>query len=166
MATLYDDQGQEYSVPDDLFDQGGGILSRTLSPNEKQIQVFLEDSRIPEPLRAKFWALYHKLALIKVTSREDYYVLRMQIENLIRSAYINSDVPDEATFLGMEMLEFDAGDIELRRSITYDGKPNERELWGLAQIHQKIERVGESDASSSGGSSIGAKIYGLVKGRR
>lgn len=161
-AGAYSDTGNGADVEEALGGAGETGIRRPLPPQDRQLRVFLESTERPDDLRRKFWGFGHKLALIKLTRPEEYRVVRMQLENIIRAAYITSDIPDAETLLNMELLEFESGDIELRRSNTYDGKPNERELWTIQGIHQRIERPPEEPQ----GSGFIANLYRRLKGGR
>lgn len=172
---LRDAAGRVYDLPAELFaddpapaPQPGaappGSLPRSIPPNERQLQIFLENTGLPEDLQKTFWALGHQLALTKLTSQAEYDLVKLKIENLIRLYMIEGLIDDEAALLITEMLEFWAGDIELRRSITFDGKPNERELWTIQGVHQKIEQVPAAITGTGGGGILQAAFRALKGG--
>ena len=136
----------------------------SIPPNERQLQIFLENTGLPEDLQKTFWALGHQLALTKLTNQAEYDLVKLKIENLIRLYMIEGLIDDEAALLTIEMLEFWAGDIELRRSITFDGKPNERELWTIQGVHQKIEQVPAAITGTGGGGILQAAFRALKGG--
>jgi hypothetical protein len=132
--------------------QSQGGFTRTKAPAEKQLETFLEDSRMPPELKKKFWALYHKLALIKITNPTELQKMRWQIENLVRAAYLTNQVDDKIlTLLDLELLEFDSGAVELSRSIAFDEHPTERELWTMQTINQNQNLKQRMAQSGSGG---------------
>ena len=82
------------------------------------------------------------------------------MENLIRSLYISNAISEEDSVYLMDQIEFFAR-WQLRRSVTFDGKPNEREWWTIQSIHQKTEVKGEQPGS--GGGILGALGRALEK---
>ena len=171
--SVWDSAGREFrvDVPEEAVSpggdghgqpgqqQGGGYstagqqgFTRTKAPAEKQLETFLEDTRMPPELKRKFWALYHKLALIKITSPTELQKMRWQIENLIRAAYLTNQVDDKIlTLLDLELLEFDSGAVELSRSIAFDEHPTERELWTIQTVNQNQNiKQGQSPGGSGG----------------
>lgn len=173
---LRDAAGRVYDLPAELFTDDeptspsgaipAGSLPRSMPPNERQLQIFLENTGLPKELRDTFWALGHQLALTKLTSQAEYDLVKLKIENLIRLCMIEGLFDDSASLLLIEQLELWAGDIELRRSITFDGKPNERELWTIQGVHQKIEQVPATVTGSGGGGVLQAAFRALKGGRR
>ena len=167
---LYHPQtGAVYEVPERLFEQQPpkpntlGNFSRSPTAQEQQLFIFLQDDRIPQKLRDKFFILSYRLALTKITSPEAARKMQMKIENLLRAAYITGELEEGISYLDLEMLEFAAGDVELNRSITYDGKPTERELWTIQTVNQNVRQTGESEAQRGGG--ILGAVHALFKGR-
>lgn len=171
--SVWDKAGREFrvEVPDEVAagdnghgqpqggDGGGGYtpqgqsgFSRTKAPAEQQIETFLKSSRMPPELQKKFWALYHKLALIKITNPTELQKMRWQIENLVRAAYLTNQVDDKIlTLLDLELLEFDSGSVELSRSIAFDEHPTERELWTIQTVNQNQKLTQGQPPGGTGG---------------
>jgi hypothetical protein len=169
--SVWDSAGREFrvEVPDDVASGGGNGntppgpqgyqqqgqqqgYGRAKAPAEKQLETFLEDTRMPPELQRKFWALYHKLALIKITNPTELQKMRWQIENLVRAAYLTNQVDDKIlTLLDLELLEFDSGSVELSRSIAFDEHPTERELWTIQTVNQNQNVKSMAGQQGSGG---------------
>jgi len=168
---LYDQEtGMTYHLPAEMFDDDDGgevaaprIPERTLPYQEKLIEVLLERTSLDPPNKERVAVLIGPLLAIgKITSREDFRVLLMEIENLIRSLYISNAISEEDSVYLMDQIEFFAR-WQLRRSVTYDGKPNEREWWTIQSIHQKTEISGEQPTGGRGILSAIGRAFG--KGR-
>ncbi len=148
---LYDQAtGETYELPVSLFGEGPtgeqtpdpGFPPRTPEYQEKLIEVLLEHT-IETPDKKRDALLTSSLLAIgKITSREDYLIARMEIENLIRALHLSDAITEDDSIYIMDQIEFFAN-WQLRRSITYDGKPNEREWWTIQSIHKKTEVKGE-----------------------
>ena len=167
---LYDPAtGETYPLPDAMFDGGSageqtpdpGFPPRTPEYQEKLIEVLLEHT-IETPDKKRDALLTSSLLAIgKITSREDYRIARMEVENLIRALYLSDAITEDDSIYIMDQIEFFAH-WQLRRSITYDGKPNEREWWTIQSIHKKTEVKGEQPgggALSALGNLFGKRRY-------
>jgi len=156
---LYDAAtGRPYDLPADLFpaddlptagdttarDPGGfDQLRPTPGYQEKLIEVLLEKCTLDVRDKERVALLVGPiLAIGKITSQEDYAIAIMEIENQIRSLYISNILTEEDSLYLMDQIEFFAR-WQLRRSITYDGKPNEREWLTIQSIHHVTEMKGE-----------------------
>jgi hypothetical protein len=171
---LYDQStGQAYDLPADLFADDGGSGSNggggpklpapTLQYQEKLIEVLLERTSLNPPNKERVAMLIGPLLAIgKITSKEEFRIVMLEIENLIRSLYISNTISEEDSVYLMDQIEFFAR-WQLRRSITYDGKPNEREWWTIQSIHQKSEIKGEAPGAGGGVINTIARAFG--KGR-
>lgn len=170
---LYDQStGKAYDLPADLFDDPGNgsgsdprpkLPAPTLQYQEKLIEVLLERTSLDPPNKERVAMLIGPLLAIgKITSKEDFRIVMLEIENLIRSLYISNIISEEDSVYLMDQIEFFAR-WQLRRSITYDGKPNEREWWTIQSIHQKSEIKGESPGTGGGVINTIARAFG--KGR-
>jgi hypothetical protein len=175
MAQIHtwDSQGNEFlvEVPDNMVPpQGGGNggqpqgqqqsqgqggsqpLQRTKQQSDKQIDVLFDRRNVPPPVAKIFWALNHKLALIKVTNPDELRKLRLKIENLTRMAHLSNRVDEETiTALDLELLEFDTGDLELARSIGFDDRPTQVELLSMQFIQQHLIQQNKAATQSAGG---------------
>jgi len=166
---LYDQAtGQAYDLPADLFDDEPAAPSlpvlpeRTPAYQEKLVEVLLEKCTLDVKDKERVALLIGPaLAIGKITSQEDFAIAMMEVENLIRSLYISNTISEEDSVYLMDQIEFFAR-WQLRRSITFDGKPNEREWWTIQSIHQKTEIKGEQPGS--GGGILGA--FGRAFGKR
>lgn len=148
---LYDQAtGEVYDLPNAMFGEGPtgeqtpdpGFPPRTPEYQEKLIEVLLEHNLDIPNKKLVAMLTGPMLAIGKITSREDYLIARMEIENLIRALYISNAITEKDSIYLMDQIEFFAH-WQLRRSITYDGKPNEREWWTIQSIHKKTEIKGE-----------------------
>lgn len=149
---LYDQAtGETYELPVSLFGEGPASDSapdptfppRTPEYQEKLIEVLLERTLEGIPGRERVAMLTGPLLAIgKITSKEEHLIACMEIENLIRGLYISNAITEEDSTYLLDQVEFFAN-WQLRRSITYDGKPNEREWWTIQSIHKKTEVKGE-----------------------
>lgn len=165
---LYDQAtGQPYDLPADLFDDEPAAPSlpvlpeRTPAYQEKLVEVLLEKCTLDVKDKERVALLIGPaLAIGKITSQEDFAIAMMEVENLIRSLYISNTISEEDSVYLMDQIEFFAR-WQLRRSITFDGKPNEREWWTIQSIHQKTEIKGEQPG---GGGILGA--FGRAFGKR
>ncbi|MDD4256202.1 MAG: hypothetical protein PHP59_12625 [Methanofollis sp.] len=159
---LYDQAtGQAYDLPADLFDDEPApaptpiLPARTPAYQEKLVEVLLEKCTLNVRDKERVALLIGPaLAIGKITSQEDFAVTMMEIENLIRSLYISNTVSEEDSIYLMDQIEFFAR-WQLRRSITFDGKPNEREWWTITAIHNKTEVKGEQPGGGGILSTIG-----------
>ena len=167
---LYDQAtGQAYDLPADLFDDDEPapptlpiLPERTPAYQEKLVEVLLEKCTLDVKDKERVALLIGPaLAIGKITSQEDFAIAMMEVENLIRSLYISNTISEEDSVYLMDQIEFFAR-WQLRRSITFDGKPNEREWWTIQSIHQKTEGKGEQPGS--GGGILGA--FGRAFGKR
>jgi hypothetical protein len=166
---LYDlATGQAYDLPADLFDDEPAppslppLPERTPAYQEKLVEVLLEKCTLNVKDKERVALLIGPaLAIGKITSQEDFAIAMMEVENLIRSLYISNTISEEDSVYLMDQIEFFAR-WQLRRSITFDGKPNEREWWTIQSIHQKTEVKGEQPGS--GGGILGA--LGRAFGKR
>ena len=166
---LYDQAtGQAYDLPADLFDDEPAppslpaLPERTPAYQEKLVEVLLEKCTLDVKDKERVALLIGPaLAIGKITSQEDFAIAMMEVENLIRSLYISNTISEEDSVYLMDQIEFFAR-WQLRRSITFDGKPNEREWWTIQSIHQKTEIKGEQPGS--GGGILGA--LGRAFGKR
>ena len=167
---LYDlATGQAYDLPADLFDDDPApartptLPERTPAYQEKLVEVLLEKCTLDVKDKERVALLIGPaLAIGKITSQEDFSIAMMEVENLIRSLYISNTVSEEDSVYLMDQIEFFAR-WQLRRSITYDGKPNEREWWTIQSIHQKSEIKGEAPGTGGGVINTIARAFG--KGR-
>ena len=170
---LYDQgTGKAYDLPADLFEDSGYEAERrggaqlpphTLQYQEKLIEVLLERTSLDPPNKERVAMLIGPLLAIgKITSHEDFRIVMLEIENLIRSLYISNTISEDDSVYLMDQVEFFAR-WQLRRSITYDGKPNEREWWTIQSIHQKSEIKGEAPGTGGGVINTIARAFG--KGR-
>lgn len=165
---LYDQAtGQPYDLPADLFDDEPAAPSlpilpeRTPAYQEKLVEVLLEKCTLDVKDKERVALLIGPaLAIGKITSQDDFAIAMMEVENLIRSLYISNTISEEDSVYLMDQIEFFAR-WQLRRSITFDGKPNEREWWTIQSIHQKTEVKGEQPG---GGGILGA--FGRAFGKR
>ena len=166
---LYDlATGQAYDLPADLFDDElappslPALPERTPAYQEKLVEVLLEKCTLNVKDKERVALLIGPaLAIGKITSQEDFAIAMMEVENLIRSLYISNTISEEDSVYLMDQIEFFAR-WQLRRSVTFDGKPNEREWWTIQSIHQKTEVKGEQPGS--GGGILGA--LGRAFGKR
>jgi len=166
---LYDQAtGQAYDLPADLFDDEPAppslpaLPERTPAYQEKLVEVLLEKCTLNVKDKERVALLIGPtLAIGKITSLEDFAIAMMEVENLIRSLYISNTISEEDSVYLMDQIEFFAR-WQLRRSVTFDGKPNEREWWTIQSIHQKTEIKGEQPGS--GGGILGA--LGRAFGKR
>jgi len=166
---LYDQAtGQAYDLPADLFDDEPAppslpaLPERTPAYQEKLVEVLLEKCTLNVKDKERVALLIGPtLAIGKITSQEDFAIAMMEVENLIRSLYISNTISEEDSVYLMDQIEFFAR-WQLRRSVTFDGKPNEREWWTIQSIHQKTEIKGEQPGS--GGGILGA--LGRAFGKR
>ena len=166
---LYDQAtGQAYDLPADLFDDDEpappslpALPERTPAYQEKLVEVLLEKCTLDVKDKERVALLIGPaLAIGKITSQEDFAIAMMEVENLIRSLYISNTISEEDSVYLMDQIEFFAR-WQLRRSVTFDGKPNEREWWTIQSIHQKTEVKGEQPG---GGGILGA--FGRAFGKR
>ena len=165
---LYDQAtGQAYDLPADLFDDEPAppplpaLPERTPAYQEKLVEVLLEKCTLDVKDKERVALLIGPaLAIGKITSQDDFAIAMMEVENLIRSLYISNTISEEDSVYLMDQIEFFAR-WQLRRSITFDGKPNEREWWTIQSIHQKTEIKGEQPG---GGGILGA--FGRAFGKR
>ena len=149
---LYDlATGQAYDLPAVLFDDElappplPALPERT--PEQESVEVLLEKCTLNVKDKERVALLIGPaLAIGKITSQEDFAIAMMEVENLIRSLYISNTISEEDSVYLMDQIEFFAR-WQLRRSITFDGKPNEREWWTIQSIHQKTEVKGEQPGS-------------------
>lgn len=167
---LYDQAtGQAYDLPADLFDDEPAppslpaLPERTPAYQEKLVEVLLEKCTLDVKDKERVALLIGPaLAIGKITSQEDFAIAMMEVENLIRSLYISNTISEEDSVYLMDQIEFFAR-WQLRRSVTFDGKPNEREWWTIQSIHQKTEVKGEQPGS--GGGILGAVGRAFGKGK-
>lgn len=167
---LYDQAtGQAYDLPADLFDDEPvppslpALPERTPAYQEKLVEVLLEKCTLDVKDKERVALLIGPaLAIGKITSQEDFAIAMMEVENLIRSLYISNTISEEDSVYLMDQIEFFAR-WQLRRSVTFDGKPNEREWWTIQSIHQKTEVKGEQPGS--GGGILGALGRAFGKGK-
>lgn len=167
---LYDlATGQAYDLPADLFDDEPAppslppLPERTPAYQEKLVEVLLEKCTLNVKDKERVALLIGPaLAIGKITSQEDFAIAMMEVENLIRSLYISNAISEEDSVYLMDQIEFFAR-WQLRRSVTFDGKPNEREWWTIQSIHQKTEVKGEQPGS--GGGILGALGRAFGKGK-
>lgn len=150
---LFDQRtGETFSLPASLFDDdpgaaadpGPGLPEPTPGYQEKLIEILLEKCTLTAPgARERVELLIGPiLAIGKITSREEFSIVQMEIENLIRALYISNAITDADAAYLMDQIEFFAR-WQARRSITFDGKPNEREWLTVQSIHKKTEVTGE-----------------------
>lgn len=154
--TLYDTStGERFDIPLELFpkeqkrqnvDLSQEIFSRNAHYQERLIQILLEECtlKIPEARERVELLVGPILAIGKVSSQEEYQKILMEIENLIRALYISNAITEDDSIHLLDQIEFFAR-WQLRRSITFDGKPNEREWLTVQSIHQKSELVGNEE---------------------
>lgn len=167
---LYDlATGQAYDLPADLFDDEPAqpslppLPERTPAYQEKLVEVLLEKCTLNVKDKERVALLIGPaLAIGKITSQEDFAIAMTEVENLIRSLYISNAISEEDSVYLMDQIEFFAR-WQLRRSVTFDGKPNEREWWTIQSIHQKTEVKGEQPGS--GGGILGALGRAFGKGK-
>lgn len=167
---LYDlATGQAYDLPADLFDDEPAppslppLPERTPAYQEKLVEVLLEKCTLNIKDKERVALLIGPaLAIGKITSQEDFAIAMTEVENLIRSLYISNAISEEDSVYLMDQIEFFAR-WQLRRSVTFDGKPNEREWWTIQSIHQKTEVKGEQPGS--GGGILGALGRAFGKGK-
>lgn len=167
---LYDlATGQAYDLPADLFDDEPAppslppLPERTPAYQEKLVEVLLEKCTLNVKDKERVALLIGPaLAIGKITSQEDFTIAMTEVENLIRSLYISNAISEEDSVYLMDQIEFFAR-WQLRRSVTFDGKPNEREWWTIQSIHQKTEVKGEQPGS--GGGILGALGRAFGKGK-
>lgn len=167
---LYDlATGQAYDLPADLFDDEPAqpslppLPERTPAYQEKLVEVLLEKCTLNVKDKERVALLIGPaLAIGKITSQEDFAIAMTEVENLIRSLYISNAISEEDSVYLMDQIEFFAR-WQLRRSVTFDGKPNEREWWTIQSIHQKTEVRGEQPGS--GGGILGALGRAFGKGK-
>ncbi len=135
---------------------------------ERLIEILLEDCTLNIPgAREKIALLVGPiLAIGKISSEEEYRIAQLEVENLIRSLYseivASSDDQDAlgSSLYIMDQIEFFAR-WQLRRSIAYDNRPNEREWLTVQSIHQKQEyRDAASSGSSGGALSSLSRLFG------
>lgn len=166
---LYDlATGQAYDLPADLFDDEPAppslppLPERTPAYQEKLVEVLLEKCTLNIKDKERVALLIGPaLAIGKITSQEDFAIAMTEVENLIRSLYISNVISEEDSVYLMDQIEFFAR-WQLRRSVTFDGKPNEREWWTIQSIHQKTEVKGEQPGS---GGILGALGRAFGKGK-
>lgn len=166
---LYDlATGQAYDLPADLFDDEPAppslpaLPERTPAYQEKLVEVLLEKCTLNIKDKERVALLIGPaLAIGKITSQEDFAIAMTEVENLIRSLYISNAISEEDSVYLMDQIEFFAR-WQLRRSVTFDGKPNEREWWTIQSIHQKTEVKGEQPGS---GGILGALGRAFGKGK-
>lgn len=166
---LYDlATGQAYDLPADLFDDEPAppslppLPERTPTYQEKLVEVLLEKCTLNIKDKERVALLIGPaLAIGKITSQEDFAIAMTEVENLIRSLYISNAISEEDSVYLMDQIEFFAR-WQLRRSVTFDGKPNEREWWTIQSIHQKTEVKGEQPGS---GGILGALGRAFGKGK-
>lgn len=166
---LYDlATGQAYDLPADLFDDEPAppslppLPERTPAYQEKLVEVLLEKCTLNVKDKERVALLIGPaLAIGKITSQEDFTIAMTEVENLIRSLYISNAISEEDSVYLMDQIEFFAR-WQLRRSVTFDGKPNEREWWTIQSIHQKTEVKGEQPGS---GGILGALGRAFGKGK-
>lgn len=138
--------GERVELPESLFSGQASSTARpgALQPRpgyqDKLIEILLERCTLTNPgIRQEVDLLTGSvLAVGKIGSKEEYAVIMLEIENLVRSLYLSNAITEEESIYVLDQLQFFAR-WQARRSITYDGKPNERELWTLQSIHQKTE---------------------------
>lgn len=172
--TLYDQAtGETFELPSALFapapQQGNGrqnpaLYQRSPSYQERLVEILLEKCRINAPgTREQVELLVGPILSIgKISSQAEHHIVLLEIENLIRSLYMSNAISEEDSIYLMDQIEFFAR-WQLRRSITYDGKPNEREWWTIQSIHQKTEVRGEQ--SNDGGGILASIGRAFGKGR-
>lgn len=158
-----------YEVDASLFGESGynnqpnyqTIFSPSPQYQERLIKILLEDATLDIPgAKERFGLLLGPiLAIGKVTSKEDHHILLMKIENLIRSLYISNVISADDSIHLLDQIEFFA-DWQLRRSVTYDNTPNEREWLTVQSIHHKSQSGSQSDEKTSGLLSGLSKIFG------
>ena len=136
--------------------QTGGIKT----VEEKQLEVFLEHTSKPKNLREFFWTLDHILALIKITNPTERKIWELRVENLVRAYILENH--ETLSLLDMDSMELYSM-LQLSRSITYDGTPNERGQWTMVQSHQTIEHRG--DMPDPNKTNALSALKGLVRGR-
>jgi len=169
--TLTDSEtGKTYQIPASMFSgvdgatgatgPGRGLLQPTPTYHERLIEILLERCTITNPgIRQDIELLIGPvLAIGKITSKEEYNIILLEIENLVRALYMSGAISDEDSVYLVDQLTFFAR-WQARRSITFDGKPNERELWTIQSIHQKSETV-SPDTGGSGLMSGLARMFG------
>ena len=169
---LYDmATGQAYDLPADLFDDEPAppslppLPERTPAYQEKLVEVLLEKCTLNVKDKERVALLIGPaLAIGKITSQEDFTIAMTEVENLIRSLYISNAISEEDSVYLMDQIEFFAR-WQLRRSVTFDGKPNEREWWTIQSIHQKTEVKGEQPGSGGGILSALGRAFGKGKWR-
>ena len=169
---LYDmATGQAYDLPADLFDDEPAppslppLPERTPAYQEKLVEVLLEKCTLNVKDKERVALLIGPaLAIGKITSQEDFAIAMTEVENLIRSLYISNAISEEDSVYLMDQIEFFAR-WQLRRSVTFDGKPNEREWWTIQSIHQKTEVKGEQPGSGGGILSALGRAFGKGKWR-
>ena len=159
----HDGGGSGSSVPGDAAQ----YFNRTPGVSDKQLDVMLTETAKPKPIQNVFWALNHKLALLKVTDPMEYYRFKMRVENVIRAYHLQSREPGEdVDIMEEEMLEFDATS-DLSRSIVYDDRPNEREQWTPVMVRQSITQGDQSSPMATGGTtSLLGGVVSKIFGRR
>lgn len=165
VVTLTDTEtGEQYQVSESLFESsepvGGSdtsfadaLMTTPPSYHEKLVEILLERCTISNPgIRQDIEMLIGPvLAIGKITSREEYHIVLLEIENLVRALYMSGAIDNDDSVYLIDQLTFFAR-WQARRSITYDGKPNERELWTIQSIHQRSEMVqGEKPSGFIGG---------------
>lgn len=169
---LYDwHTGESFDLPADLFaeeednwHERPALPKPTPQYQEKLIEVLLEQTSLNPPNKERVAMLIGPLLAIgKITSKEEYRIVMLEIENLLRSLYISNEISEDDSVYLMDQIEFFAR-WQLRRSVTYDGKPNEREWWTIQSIHQKSEITGETPGAGGGVMNTIARAFG--KGRR
>ncbi len=172
--TLYDQStGETFELPLSLFapppqqgnePQNSALYQHSPSYQERLVEILLEKCRITAPgTREQVELLVGPiLAIGKISSQAEHHIVLLEIENLIRSLYMSNAISEEDSIYLMDQIEFFAR-WQLRRSITYDGKPNEREWWTIQSIHQKTEVRGEQ--SNDGGGILSSIGRAFGKGR-
>ena len=153
--TLTDSEtGKTYQIPASMFagvdgstagagtGLARGLLQAIPTYHERLIEILLERCTITNPgIRQDIELLIGPvLAIGKITSEDEYNIVLLEIENLVRALYMSGAISDEDSVYLVDQLTFFAR-WQARRSITFDGKPNERELWTIQSIHQKSETV-------------------------
>lgn len=143
--------GEQYQVSRSLFDTPAGsgedtltdrLLSTPPSYHERLVEILLERCTIDNPgIQQDIELLVGPvLAIGKITSPEEHHIVLLEIENLVRALYMSGAISDDDSVYLIDQLTFFAR-WQARRSITYDGKPNERELWTIQSLHQRSEVV-------------------------
>lgn len=159
--------GEEFNLSASLFQDAGQApvrQDRAFVPpptyQEKLISILLERCRISTPQIKEDIELLAGplLAIGKISSKEEYNVIMLEIENLVRALYMSGAITSEDSVYLLDELSFFAR-WQARRSVTFDGKPNERELWTIQSIHQKSEVVQNEPAPGGLTAGLG-KLFG------